>query len=277
MLVEPLRELGVEVIAAPWDNSQTDWAAFDAVMLRSTWNYHHFHDQFRDWILDLKTHNIQLINPHDVVLWNMDKIYLEELMAYDLPVVPTYWAECGRPESLSEILRSQRWQRAVVTPRIGASADFVMIVDLDSPDQQQAQFEKLLSQHNFMVQPLVEEIRNGEWSLMFIHNKFSHAVLKRPEDIFVQAEHGGTWHLEVPSEELIDSAREILNVAQSITRQTSFLYSRVDGVEIDGQFILMELELIEPELFLSAAPLAARKLAAELANHCPHINGLKLS
>ena len=264
-LVEPLRELDIEAIAAPWDDPSIDWAGFDGILLRSTWNYHHFHDQFGDWIEQLKSQKIRLFNSHDVVLWNMDKIYLKELIALGVPAVPTYWAECGTRENLKQILERNNWPRAIVKPRIGASANFVMIINVEEAEAKQAHFEKLLSQHNLMIQPLVEEIQKGEWSIMFVQNEFSHAVLKTPEDIFVQAELGGTWELATPSPQLIESARGILVAAQRITGQNSFLYSRVDGVEVDGQFILMELELIEPELFLSAAPQATELLAAELA------------
>lgn len=264
-LVEPLKELGIEAVPTPWDAQSIDWASFDGILLRSTWNYHHYHDRFRDWVEQLKSQDIQLFNSHDVVLWNMDKIYLEELIALEIPVVPTNWAECGTQENLEQILESRAWPRAIVKPRIGASANFVMIVNVEEADAVQARFEELLAQHNLMIQPLVEEIQNGEWSIMFIQNEFSHAVLKTPEDVFVQAELGGTWELATPSPQLIESARGVLVAAQRIMGQNSFLYSRVDGVEVDGQFILMELELIEPELFLSAAPQAAQKLAAELA------------
>ena len=265
LLVEPLRELGVEAVAAPWDDRSIAWENFDAVSIRSTWNYHHHADQFRDWISKLVAQKIIVQNPTDVLLWNMDKIYLQQMIDEEIPVVPTHWGEKGESPSLKRILESNEWERAIVKPRIGASANFVFVADLASVDEHQRQFEELLDQHNLMIQPLVEEIENGEWSIMFIHNEYSHSVLKTPENVFVQSELGGTWELATPSQHLIESARQALVAAQKITGQSSFLYSRVDGVEVSGEFVLMELELIEPELFLSAAPQAARKLAEELA------------
>jgi glutathione synthase/RimK-type ligase-like ATP-grasp enzyme len=110
-----------------------------------------------------------------------------------------------------------------------------------------------------MVQPFLTELaRNGEWSLMFIGGEYSHAVVKRPRagDFRVQHEHGGTAEARTPPPHVVGTAAGILGRVNG-----PLLYARIDGVEIDGRFVLVELELLEPSLFLGADPNAAERFA----------------
>jgi glutathione synthase/RimK-type ligase-like ATP-grasp enzyme len=125
----------------------------------------------------------------------------------------------------------------------------------------QQKLDRLVGKADVIVQKFVEEINEGEVSLLFFNKKFSHAVLKkaRPDDFRVQNDFGGTAELFTPSRELITQGEKIVSSVSE-----PLLYARVDGVVVRGRFILMELELIEPVLFFELYPEAAKKLAQEL-------------
>jgi glutathione synthase/RimK-type ligase-like ATP-grasp enzyme len=264
-LVSPLARRGIEALATPWDDEKIDWGSFAAVILRSCWNYHKKPDRFRAWIAELQTKRISVWNPPPALLWNMDKIYLKELEENGVRIIPTC---CTSREDLSaglkQILFEQNWERAVIKPRIGASADDVWTTTRSNAERDESRFQKALFSNDLMIQPFVREIHQGEWSFIFVDDQYSHAVLKRPADghYFVQNNHGGSWKLAEPVDFLVHEAKFIVNRAnQCLNLKEPFLYARVDGVEVDGKFLLMELELIEPELFLSDLPRAAERMA----------------
>ena len=268
MLVGPLEKLNIAAVAAPWDGD-SDWHSFDAIILRSCWNYHKKPDQFRTWIESLRQQKMTLWNPASVVLWNMDKLYLKSLEDLGVTIIPTCWVDrTDNQISLKEILEINNWPEALIKPRIGADSHDVWTTTLkDTPDHQQL-FVERLGKHDLMVQPFIYEIRDGEWSFVFINGEYSHAVLKGPElgANFVQIEGDGSWAIAQPPSSFIEQSSKIISVAMSfLAVNKPFLYARVDGVPVNNQLLLMELELIEPELFLSAVPSAAEKLASSIA------------
>ncbi|MCM2305700.1 MAG: hypothetical protein NDJ72_13450, partial [Elusimicrobia bacterium] len=173
-------------------------------------------------------------------------------------VVPTAWVKPGGGKNLDEILAARGWDDAVVKPAVSAGAFRTSRVKRGRPDGQAA-LDHVLSHSAAMVQPFLPEIESeGEWSFVFIGGEFSHAVLKspRPGDFRVQQEHGGRTERREPPPGLLIQARDA-----AIAGPRPWLYARVDGVRRGGELIVVEVELIEPFLFLSYAPGAARKLA----------------
>lgn len=269
-LVAPLRERGINAVAVPWESREVDWRSFDLIVLRSCWNYHRHVDAFYDWIDQLETGGVRLWNPAQVVRWNLDKRYLRDLADAHVPVVPTVWLDAGQPAQLADILEAQGWQRAVIKPRVSASAHGIWQTDQDSAAQQQPDLERMLATAGAMIQPLMPQIAQGEWSLVFFAGNFSHAVLKRPGagNIFVQKRLGGTSALYPAPLALIEQATVLLRAAADRLLPTgeTLLYARVDGPDVDGQLVLMELELVEPGLFLDlAGPEAAARFAQAVA------------
>jgi len=185
--------------------------------------------------------------------------------------VPTIWVNASAGEvapSLDALIAAQGWQEgAVVKPAISATAHQTWLVAPQRASEQQARFEALLasSPSGVMVQPFLPEIRDGEWSLVFLGGEFSHAVLKRPADgdFRVQHDFGGTVERLEPEAFLVEDARAVLHAAARATdtRVEEILYARVDGIVRDEALLLMELELIEPVLFFSHAPGAAARMA----------------
>jgi glutathione synthase/RimK-type ligase-like ATP-grasp enzyme len=250
-----LKQFGVEAIARPWDtDSHPDGAP---IIVRSCWNYHRKPAAFRSWIDRLNA----VWNPPRTLAWNMDKRYLLELEKRGCPIAPTTVVERTTP--LEDILENQGWCEAVVKPVISASAWQTFPVTLDSATAAQSKFEATLTHGPVLVQEFVPGIRTaGEHSLIFFDGEFSHAVLKQPAagDFRVQNEYGGSM-IPVPvADWIVEQAAAALSMAPD-----QCLYARVDVVVIDRAVIVMELELIEPLLFLALDPAAPTRFAQAIA------------
>jgi glutathione synthase/RimK-type ligase-like ATP-grasp enzyme len=248
------------VVAEPvvWDEEGVDWARFGAVVVRSTWDYHLRAEAFDAWIGGLERAGVPLWNPPEVLRWNSRKTYLRELEAAGIPTVPTRFVETGGA-SLASVLRETGWDEVVVKPVVSASAYETWRASSATLTQDDARYARLLAEGAVMVQPFLSGIMTeGEWSLCFFAGRYSHAVLKRPRpgDFRVQADHGGQYAAAQPSPRLVAEAEAALRAARRLT-----LYARVDGCVMDGTFRLMELELLEPGLFLATASGAADRFA----------------
>jgi glutathione synthase/RimK-type ligase-like ATP-grasp enzyme len=193
----------------------------------------------------------------------MDKKYSSDLAAEGVAIPPTVWLEKGAAADLPTLLRENDFERAVIKPTISATAHRTWRTSLDKAQQDQHKLDVILSASGAMVQKFADKaITNGEWSLLFLDGKYSHAVLKRPKegDFRVQSDFGGTSTPQIPSPALLEQAEAIVRLIKS-----PLLCARVDGIDNDGQFVLLELELIEPELFLRLDPLAPRRFDAAIA------------
>lgn len=270
-LLAPLRERGIHAVAVPWEEHTVDWRSYDLVVLRSCWNYHRHLRAFHSWIDQLEAGDTRLWNPAPMIRWNLDKRYLRELAGDGISVVPTVWLDPGEPAQLADILDARGWQSAVVKPRASRiSAHGIWRAERADAVQQQSKLERMLATGGALVQPLLPQIAAGEWSLVFFGGSFSHAALKLPSSggIFVQQRLGGSTQPRQPDQRLIEQAASAVHAAIQRTRPRDgrLLYARVDGLDLDGQFVLMELELIEPGLFLNlAAPEAPARFAAAIA------------
>lgn len=273
LLVAPLQALGITATPVPWDDPKVDWRAYDALVLRSCWEYHHQPARFRAWLTRLSNQRLPLWNPVPMVLWNMDKRYLRDLAERDVPIVPTVWLAQGEAPRLTAVLAQQGWPQAVIKPRISASAHDTWVTSR-SAAADQTRLAAMLAKQDLMVQPQLPEIAQGEWSLIFLAGSYSHAVLKRPAvgNIFVQEHLGGSAVSAAPDAAMIEQAEAILQQAVALTGCPS-LYARVDGVLVNGRFTLMELELIEPDLFLASDAGAAARFARVLAAAMPSDSG----
>ncbi|HEY9422953.1 MAG TPA: hypothetical protein VIW92_16190 [Thermoanaerobaculia bacterium] len=259
LAVEELSRRGAEVEPAVWDDSGVRWSGFDGVVLRSCWDYHLRPSHFLDWLARMEGEGVPLWNPAPVVRSNIDKGYLENLAMAGVPVVPMARVEKGGAADLAGILEERGWDDAMVKPAVSASAFRTWRTSREKAPAEQPSFEELLSASSALIQPFLPEIQTqGEWSFIFLGGEYSHAVLKRPRegDFRVQDEHGGSSRPAVPGPDLIAQARA---VAQKIP--PPWLYARVDGVETDAGFLLMELELTEPSLFLGSDPQAPARFA----------------
>lgn len=251
----------LQPVAAVWNDPHISWQDFDAVVLRSTWDYHLHQQAFLDW-LDRLTHlGVQFLNPAALVRWNANKVYLRELQEKGIPIIPTCFLTHPERHLLPEVLAEMGFE-GVVKPSVSAAAHHTYRISGSLPEGVQTALMNLPEDVDLLVQPFMPEIQNpGEHSLIFFNGRFSHAVLKTPSngDFRVQGMHGGRFSGTEVSGDLIAQAQQVLTALPEIP-----LYARVDGLVRGGQFLLMEIELIEPHLFLRTHPDAARHFALAL-------------
>lgn len=245
-----LRSRGLDMHYEIWDNPDVDWPSYDAVILKSTWDYHEKYDRFTQWLDQLEKTGARLFNPIQTVRWNSDKRYLKEVMADGFPVAPSLFFEPGERPDISGLFAQLGTGKLIAKPCVSAGARGTFIINKSEAGEQQPRIHSFMDEKNYIIQPFIEEIKQGEWSLFFFNGKYSHCVLKVPktDDFRVQPQHGGVISSQQASADMIARADQYV---QRYARGT--LYCRVDVVRYSGKLTLMELEMIEPYLFLDTA------------------------
>lgn len=260
LLAEAFQDAGWRVEIAAWDDPVITWPDFGAVVVRSTWDYHRRVSRFRAWLEACEADDVRLWNPPGLIRWNLHKSYLLELGESGLPVVPTEIVGRGEPGDLSALLAARGWPEAVVKPAVAATAYRTFRTSMATAAGDQTAFHELLAYSDVLIQSFIAEIESaGEISFLFFAGRYSHAVLKRakPGDFRVQSDYGGSDRPVAPEAALLEQARRI---AAAIPQP--WLYARIDTVDRGGSLVIMEVELIEPQLFFGHHPDAAARLAA---------------
>jgi glutathione synthase/RimK-type ligase-like ATP-grasp enzyme len=257
LLIAELKSLGVNAQPLIWDDPSVDWSLPKVCVIRETWDYHHRRDEFVAWAERVGSQTT-LLNSAEVVRWNSHKGYLRELEARRVPIVPTVWLDAGTDANLAHIMSSNSWGEVVIKPAVSASAFETIQIGSEQVNEGQAHIDRLLSSRDLMVQPFIPSVRDyGERSLIFIDGQLSHVVRRTPA---LHPEEGkNPWEATIvePTREEAEMAAQMLLAAGHPT-----LYARVDIVRDEANSIrLMELELVEPSLFLTLAPYAAKRLA----------------
>jgi glutathione synthase/RimK-type ligase-like ATP-grasp enzyme len=238
---------GAEVTPVAWTEAEA-LSAFDLVLPLVAWGYHLEYDRWLAFLARAEREAWRLVNPPELLRWNGDKAYLAELGEAGVPTVPTLAVESCCHADLEEARRRFGSDWLVIKPPVSASATGAHRIGAGDDLPADSRGKPMI------VQPLIEEIsRTGEFSLMLFDGEFSHAVVKRPRsgDFRVQEHHGGeTRPCDAPPPGAIELAQAALAAAPAKST-----YGRVDIVPDDnGTLRIMELELIEPALFLHHAP-----------------------
>lgn len=276
LLDEALRARGARTHVVPWD-APADWRRFDRVMLRSPWDYYIRAGEFQRWLSSLDRLGVTLVNPYPVLRWNGDKRYLIELEQRGVRIVPTelVGSEHGDTRTLGDILIERGWDEAVVKPVVSAAAHETWRTSLAAAPADQTRFRVLRAnaEGGVFVQPFMPEvIEEGEWSLIFIAGRFSHAAIKRPRagDFRVQHVFGGAYAPASASPAVIADAGRVVAAGAACAGVDigDLAYARVDGI-VRTEYgtpalVLMELECLEPSLFFLQEPAAADRMAATL-------------
>lgn len=258
-----LRRRGWRVEALPWPEAH-DWSAFDLVVIRSTWDYHRRPQQFLRALARIERSAGTLANSLAMVRWNIDKRYLAELQQWGVATVPTTFVdELGGREQLWRCFEAFETQDLILKPTIGASAHDTFRLRRADMARQWPRPARVLARRPLMVQPFMPSIlEEGEYSLIYLQGAFSHAILKRPApgDFRAQEEHGGRITAVEPPAALLAAGQQALEALPETP-----LYARADLVR-DGKtvFRIMELELIEPSLYLRMDPAAPSRFADAL-------------
>lgn len=267
-LAAALRDRGFAVTPAIWSDSTVDWRTFDVALVRSCWNYHEDVDGFLGWIDGLEAAGVILRNPVDAVRWNVHKSYLRDLAEAGVSILDTAWIEDDDDATLERILRDRHWGEAVVKPAVGTSSVGTWRTSIDEAAGHQERFETLRADGDVLVQSFAPEIRDGERSLVFFGGQFSHAsnYVPAPDDFRAHPNFGGTSEPYDPPGAIVEQTTTVLERAGTVlgTDPVDLPYARVDGIVRDGEFHLIELELIEPFLGLEAAEGAVDRFAASV-------------
>jgi glutathione synthase/RimK-type ligase-like ATP-grasp enzyme len=263
LLPESLRAHGLSAVRVDWSRPDVDWSRFRAAVFRTTWDYFDRYGEFTEW-LERVERQTRLCNPPEIIRWNADKHYLADLEAAGIPIVPCRFVERGERVALREALDANGWAETIVKPCVSGGARHTYRVNRENAAEVEAVVNRLLAAEAFILQPFQDEIvRTGEDTLMVLNGRYTHAVRKTAKagDFRVQDDHGGTVHDYEPTGEQRDLAERAMAACRPAPA-----YGRVDMVrDNEGRMAVMEVELIEPELWLRHHPPAASVLAEGIA------------
>lgn len=256
--------LGWRVETISWRTPSCDWRAYDAVVIRSTWDYISDPDAFLAVLAEIERAGTPLFNALDLVRWNIRKSYLRDLAECGVPVVPTIWRDRLIAGELPALIEEVGTDEVVIKPVIGLNAHGVFRVNTYSGRKPLAELNAYYAERQFMAQPFLSNvISEGEFSLFYFNGKLSHTILKIPKagDFRVQEEHGGVIRAFEVESELLEAGDIALRALDSVP-----LYARADFVRANhGRgFWLIELELIEPSLYLRMDAGAPERFAQAL-------------
>ena len=262
-VVQALRAQGLTVERRAWDDPSVDWSQTRSALFRTTWDYFERWPEFSAW-LDRVRPQTRLLNPGSLINWNLDKRYLIALAEAGVSVVPTRYVARGDARSLSALMAAAGWREAVVKPAISGAGRDTFRVPVPVSAEHAARYRELVGAEDMLLQPFLPSILDdGEVSVVVIDGAVTHAVRKvaAAGEFRVQDDHGGTVHPHTPAPDEAEVAAAA--IAACSPRP---VYARVDLVRMpDGQPAIMELELVEPELFFRFAPHAAVRLGEAVA------------
>ena len=264
LIVQPLSKLGWECEFIPWDSISINWDDFDAVIIRSTWDYQQKEKLFFKTLQSIEASTATLYNSLDAVKWNINKRYLLELEKENISIIPTRLYDSFDFDIVNQLFSFFNENKLIIKPCVSANADDTFILEQNKLGSLKPVLENTFSQKDFLVQPFIKNIRiEGEYSLIYFGNRLSHVLLKTPKngDFRVQEEHGGILKaINKPESSLIDFGNKVM---ETIPYQC--LFSRVDVVRGSNNYLLMEVELIEPSLYFNM-DLNSPQMFAEIFN-----------
>jgi len=250
---EPLAKLGWQVKEVSWRNP-TNWNEFKAVIIRSTWDYHQHYEEFLKCLEAIEASTAILLNPLRMVKWNSAKTYLQDLEHHGIPIVPTIWPKTFDRENITEWTEHFQSSELIIKPIVGLGAEKIWRMTSSTANNTLEKIQSAHNKGNFMIQPFLTEIMTeGEFSLLYFDGNFSHALLKCPKsgDFRSQPGFGSKITRISPEPSLLRCAQRCFDGIRACGRETP-LYARLDFIRheqsLDG-FALMELELIEPDLY----------------------------
>ena len=264
-VIAALTDLGIRATPLVWTDANAACEKFAAVVVQSTWDSHLDPVGFLEWARRVQGQTL-LLNPIELLEWNLNKRYLRELERRGIPITPTLWVAAGSSIDLRREVTDRRWERFVIKPVVSAGATETHICDVEAMDAAQATLDRLVSQGELMVQPYLHAFETeGERSYVFFDGAFSHAI-RRPPTLQSAPRGFDESHLMEPIAAELQLAQQVLDRISDTP-----VYARVDlATNNDGVVRLQEVELVEPCLFTSLSTGAqqryAQAIAARLAN-----------
>ena len=262
--IDPLSELGWQVSTVSWRQTREPWSDFDLVVIRSTWDYWNDVPAFL-YTLERIDRETLLANRLDLVRWNLAKTYMRDLQKEGIGIVPTLWVNTLQAGFLATFQSGLGSDEIVVKPVVGANGEDAFRVSKDDTLERQESIAARFLNRGCMIQPFMPNILSeGEYSLFFFAGSYSHAILKIPaeSEFRSQEERGADIRSILPEKKLLLRASQVMDVISP-----SPLYARIDFVRDQDDFLVMELELIEPSLYLRMDPMAPARFAASIEQY----------
>lgn len=254
LLIRALGDRGIIADIVDWDNASVDWSMYSSAIVRSPWDYHRRYSEFVEWLRKVSTQTV-LHNSADVIEWNTDKVYLGELEAAGIPIIPTTYVR-GAEDIVTVSNEGMLEKDIVVKPTVSAGSNNTERHE-ESPVKAAAHLGALIDAGKVaMVQPYQRFIdEQGETAMLYFNGEFSHAFRKGAILATGDNIKNGLYTEEDISERTPRAVERELGeqvmdyVVQKIGKAP--LYARVDVVRGSGGFpVLMELELAEPSLYV---------------------------
>lgn len=278
LVVPALAALGIEAVPVVWHDPTADWSGFDALIVRSPWDYTHMPAAFLAW-LDARSATTPVLNCAHTIRWNLDKRYLLDLEAEGVAIVPT--VVCESVDEVSDALDAVQADEVVVKPTVSAGSKDTGRFAVDDPDALDLGEHILAMGKQVMVQPCIPGVAEaGERSIVYFDGQLSHTLTKGPLLALGGGLIGGEYREAISATECTDAEHELADrvaaVVPEVLRRAGCgcatavpLYARYDIVMGDAGPLLLEAELFEPCFFLHVSPGAehrfARAVAARLA------------
>lgn len=264
--IAPMTELGWQVVLVNWRDRSVAWDDFHAVYICTPWDYQEDPALFLDVLDTIDKSTALLVNDLALVRWTLEKSYLKDLEERGADIVPSTWHRDFDAEDADAFFSSHNADKLILKPLIGANAADTFVLTNPISDALCRELTDTFRDRSYFVQPFVANIQSeGEFSLFFLGGAYSHAIQKTPKvgDFRVQEEHGAEIKAVTAPDRLIDTATCIMEMVEPEP-----VYARIDFVrDDDDRYLLMELELIEPSLYLRTDPNAATRFAAAFDTH----------
>lgn len=262
LAVAVLETRGWRVEMVPW-RRDADWGRFAAVVIRSPWDYQQAPEAFLATLARIEGAGARLLNPLSIVRWNLDKVYLLELADRGVPVIPTRHGPRLVAGDIERLARELGTRELIVKPTVGAGAKGVFRLAAPFDDEQAQAALRHYAAAPYLAQAFLPAIvTEGEVSVFYFGGRYSHAILKTPKagDFRVQPQYGSTITAIEPDGGM---RRAVEATLQSVP--ADLLYARVDLARLpDGSWGLMELEVVEPNLYFEMHAQAPRNFADAL-------------
>ncbi|USD25147.1 ATP-grasp domain-containing protein [Flagellimonas marinaquae] len=265
LVLEALENQGLKVGRKSWDDPSFDWSTTKLALFRTTWDYFDRYSEFSKW-LETASKKTRFINSQQLIHWNIDKHYLQDLSINGVTIPKTVFIEKGTTTTLADAISNSEANHRfnadtfILKPCVSASARHTYKIEKNKIIEHESIFQELIAKEAMMLQEFQKNIvSEGEISMMVFNGAFTHAVLKtaKPGDFRVQDDFGGTVQKYTPNQEQIVFAQSIVKAAPELP-----VYARVDIFrDNEGNWALAELEIFEPELWFRLNPTAANTLA----------------
>jgi len=260
-IITELAKHNIEAKAVIWDDKTVNWTDYDYLIFRNTWDYFEKETEFKIWLNQIEKLGIKTLNPIAIIQQNIHKFYLRDLQKLGVTILPTVFIDKTNHLNLTELIPSH-WKRAVIKPAFSAGSYLTEVFNVSEIQAINEKYKSIATEKELLLQEFMPEIQTiGETSFIFFNKKFSHAVNKKPVDgdFRVQSLFGGQYTLVQPNTTLIEKAQKIVN-----TFPDHLLYARVDGIIINSELHLMEIECIEPDLYFNLSENALERFVTEI-------------